>query len=50
MLEGCKVSSDAHKEQRMSQKEQDNKISVEKIKEKYDELYSKVESMFCLTV
>ena len=46
MLQDCKQTNDQYKEQKKSQKETDNWVSVEEIKSIYDGLLGEVKEMF----
>ena len=46
MLEDCKHTNDKYKEQKKSQKEEDGWVSVDEIKQIYDDLLEKVKLMF----
>ena len=50
MIDDCKVVNDNYKKQQKSTKEQENWISVEEIKAKYENLLDKVKQMFSKTM
>ena len=46
MLQDCKHTNDLYKSQKKSKKEEDGWVTVEQIKQIYDELFEKVNAMF----
>ena len=46
MIEDAKDINEEYREQRKTQKQEDNWISVQQIKDKYDELFTQVQKIF----
>ena len=49
MINDCKVVNENYKNQKRSEKEEDNWISIDNIRAKYNDLYAKVNKMFSKT-
>jgi len=49
MIDDCKIVNNNYKNQKRSEKEEENWISIDDIKAKYDDLYARVKNMFSKT-